>query len=208
MFFLCFIGAQINPKGVEETDIGFSNKYTPWTEHNEGVKFAVYPLLAAIESCHPEVFSLLILHGAKIDLVKISNNRTALHVACSEGTLGMVKTLVNNGSCINAETYSGQTPLFYCLRNTRGDTHVYPTYDEHIGCTCFLPGKSYEEVIQEGNDIMEYLIQKGATLSCKDERGRTPLEHAMMTYKTSSTFILLKPDSKCTLISTSPEEQL
>jgi hypothetical protein len=111
--------------------------------------------LAAIERCYPEVFSLLISHGAKIDIVIISNNGTALHVACSEGTLGMVKTLVNNGSCINAETYSGQTPLFYCLRNTpyHAETRVYPTYEFHFGCT-------WEEDIHEGNDIMEYLIKR------------------------------------------------
>jgi ankyrin repeat protein len=64
-----------------------------------------------------------------------------------------------------------------------------------IGCGCCYISHSlasYEDNIQEGNDIMEYLIQQGATLSCKDDSGRTPLEHAMMTYRTSSTFILLK----------------
>jgi ankyrin repeat protein len=44
-------------------------------------KYAKYPLLTAIEHCHPEVVSLLISHGAEIDIVKISNNGTALHVA-------------------------------------------------------------------------------------------------------------------------------
>ena len=36
-----------------------------------------------------------------------------------------------------------------------------------------------------------YVLYKGATLSCKDDSGRIPLEHAMMTYRTFSTFILL-----------------
>ena len=160
-------------------------------------KYAKYPLLTAIERCLPEVVSLLISHGAEIDIVKLSNNGTALHVACSEGTLDMVKTLVNNGSCINAETYSGQTPLFYCLRSVpdHDDSRVYPIYMDGIGCGCCYISHllaSYKDNIQEGNDIMEYLIQQGATLSCKDDSGRTPLEHAMMTYRTSSTFILLK----------------
>ena len=39
---------------------------------------------------------------------------------------------------------------------------------------------------------MEYLIWKGATLSCKDDSGRTPLEYAWITCMTFSTFILLK----------------
>jgi ankyrin repeat protein len=160
-------------------------------------KYAKYPLLTAIERCHPEVVSLLISHGAEIDIVKISNNGTALHVACSEGTLDMVKTLVNNGSCINAETYSGQTPLFYCLRSVphHAVSRVYPIYMDGIGCGCCYISHSlasYEDNIQEGNDIMEYLIQQGATLSCKDDSGRTPLEHAVMTNRTSSTFIFLK----------------
>ena len=196
MFFLCFIGAQINPQADEETYIGLSYKFTPPKELRKKRKYAEYPLLIAIERCHPEVVSLLMSHGAKID-IKISNNGTPLHVACSEGTIGMVKTLINNGSCINAETYSGQTPLFYCLRSVprHADSRVYPIYTDGIGCGCCYISHSlatYEDNIQEGNDIMEYLIKQGATLSCKDNSGRTPLDHAMMTYRTSSTFILLK----------------
>ena len=137
---------------------------------------------------HPEVVSLLISHGAKIDNIKISNNGTPLHVACSEGTLDMVKTLVNNGSCVNAETYFGETPLFYCLRDCYLDSDIRFLTRRRDHLTL----KFYEENIQEGNDIMEYLIKKGATLSCKDYRGRTPLEEAMITYRTFSTYILLK----------------
>jgi len=192
MFFLCFIGAQINQNAEEKTYIGLSYKFTPPQERHKMYKYAEYPLLAAIEYCHPEVVSLLISHGAKIDIIKISNNGTALHVACSEGTLDMVKTLVNHGSCINAETYSGQTPLFYCLRSVpyHAVSRVYPIYKH----SCYIDRSlaPYEDNIQEGNDIMEYLIKQGATLSCKDDSGRTPLEHAMMTYRTFSTFILLK----------------
>jgi hypothetical protein len=84
--FLCFIGAEINKKADEETDIGFSDKYTPPKER-EMHKYAKYPLLTAIERCHPEVVSLLISHGAEIDIVKISNNGTALHVACQSCAL-------------------------------------------------------------------------------------------------------------------------
>jgi len=172
-------------------------KFTTPKERRKKHKYAEYPLLAAIEYCHPEVVSLLISHGAKININTISNNVTALHVACSEGTLDMVKTLVNHGSCINAETYSGQTPLFYCLRSVpyHAVSRVYPIYMHGMscGCCCFSESLAiYEDNIQEGNDIMEYLIKQGATLSCKDDSGRTPLEHAMMTYRTFSTFILLK----------------
>ena len=151
--------------------------------------YAAYPFLAAIERRHPEVVFLLISHGAKIDNIKISNGGTHLHVACSGGTLDMVKTLVNNGSCINSVTDSGQTPLFHCIRICYFRGGVGPR------CTDILHHSEYEaqkESIQVGNDIMEYLIKKGATLSCKDERGITPLAYAMMTYMTFSTFILLK----------------
>jgi ankyrin repeat protein len=73
--------------------------------------------------------------------------------------------------------------------------YEYAIYMDGIDCdSCYFYHAltSYEDNIQERNDIMEYLIQQGATLSCKDDSGRTPLEHAMMTYRTSSTFILLK----------------
>ena len=101
--FLCFIGAQSNVKADDEIDIGYSSSLTPVRGRNRGIKFATYPLLVAIEYSHAEVFSFLISHGSKID-INIYNNRTPLHITCSEGTLDMVKKLVNNGSCINAET--------------------------------------------------------------------------------------------------------
>ena len=181
---MCFIGAQINQKAAEEKDNGYSFALPPPLR---GFNWTKLSLFAAIEKRRPEVVSLLISYGANID-IKIHNNGTPLHFACSEGTLGMVKTLVNNGSCINAETYSGQTPLFYCLRDARGraNVHGYPR-DFH---SRYSPNLS--ECIQEGHDIMEYLIKQGATLSCKDDSGRTPLEHAMMTYRGFSTLILLK----------------
>jgi hypothetical protein len=94
----------------------------------------------------------------------------------------MVKTLVNNGSCINSKTYSGQTPLFYCLRGSPYYSYAFATLNRVRDAESF----------QEGNDIMEYLLKKGATLSCKDDSGKTPLEHAMMAYRTFATFILLK----------------
>jgi len=197
-FCLCFIGAQINPQACEEMATGMSYRHTPQQILLIGLEeFVSYPILAAIEGCHPEVVSLLISHGVKINIIKLYNELTPLHVACSDGTLGMVKTLVNNGSCINAKTYSRQTPVFYCLRNAPFlyDTCVFPTYllgYSYSNRDHFPTLKCYEEDIQEGNDIMEYLIKKGATLSCKDDKGRTPLEHAMMTYRTFSTFILLK----------------
>jgi hypothetical protein len=185
-FFLCFIGAQINQKAAEEIDDGYSFASTPLREW-DGKKLARYSLFAAIENRRPEIVSLLISYGANID-IKIYNNGTPLHVACSEGTLGMVKTLVNNGSCINAETYSGQTPLFYCLRDIRGRANVHGN-PRNFHSRYF---SNLSECIQEGHDIMEYLIKQGATLSCKDDSGRTPLEHAMMTYRGFSTLILLK----------------
>ena len=166
--------------------------FAPPTVESRRYYYAVYPLLAAIERRHPEVVSLLLSHGAKIDNIKISNKGTPLHVACSDGTLDMVKTLVNNGSCINAVTKSGQTPLFHCIRGCYFQGGVIPKYTGNLYHSDHEEQQSYEESIQEGNDIMEYLIEKGATLSCKDDRGITPLDYAMLTYMTFSTFILLK----------------
>ena len=151
-----------------------------------------FPLLAAIHFRYPEMVSLLISHGVKINNMIISHEGTYLHVACSKGTLGMVKTLVNNGSCINVVTQSGKTPLFHCLRSCYVRGGVVPRYTGILSHSDQNLQKSFEESIQEGNAIMEYLIQKGATLSCKDERGKTPLGYAMITYMTFSTFILLK----------------
>jgi len=136
--------------------------------------------LVAIEYKQPEIVSLLISHGANID-IKIYNNGTPLHVVCIEETLDTVKTLVNNDSCIKAETYYEQIPLFYCLGDiVQTGLQVYLTNKFHLGID-HKDLASYVDSIQERKDIMEYLIKKGATLSCKDDSGRTPLEYAWIT---------------------------
>jgi ankyrin repeat protein len=72
------------------------------------------PLMYALEGCKTEPGWELIklLVNAKADVnAKDANGRTALHYACSDGSLEAVTLLLDNGADIEAKDTDGRTPL-------------------------------------------------------------------------------------------------
>ena len=62
------------------------------------------------------------LLSAKCDVhVSGKNKWTALHVACSEGSLAATRMLVDAGGDVNAQTLDGDSPLSLVLERKRGE---------------------------------------------------------------------------------------
>jgi ankyrin repeat protein len=57
------------------------------------------------------IVSLLIEKGADINITDLQHSRTPLHLVCFEGTLEIVRNLLDNGANINAKDSYGMTPL-------------------------------------------------------------------------------------------------
>ncbi len=77
---------------------------------------------------------------------------TVLERAVSQGSVETVKLLIENGADVNAENYSGKTPLMYAATSLKGEDSVI---------------------------ITELLIENGADVNAVDNFGQTALDHAL-----------------------------
>ena len=133
-----------------------------------------------------EIVSLLIEKDADINIAESEYRRTPLHQVCFEGTLEIVRNLLDNGANINAKDIHGNTPLFYCLRN----------HNRMIGLHANLPDsdrlQSYLNNNEEGNKILKYLVESGADINCRDAEDLYVLDHAYQSFRPFATFLLFK----------------
>ena len=131
--------------------------------------------------------SLLIEKGADINITDLQRSRTPLHLVCFEGTLEIVRNLLDNGANINAKDSYGQTPLFCCLRTDIDRLH----YDiPWVGRR--VQKKSYSIDQKKGIKIMKYLVESGADINCRDTKDQSVLDYAYQTCRPFATFLLFK----------------
>ena len=78
---------------------------------NAEVSFGITPLEYALINCNPDIVSLLIRHGADVNL-KNQFGATSIFLACDENT---IELLLDAGANINFRTYDGITPLLSAL---------------------------------------------------------------------------------------------
>ena len=130
----------------------------------------------------------MIEKGADINITESEYRRTPLHYVCFDGTLEIVRNLLDNGANINAKDSQGNTPLFYCLRNhnpMRGlHAHKPSYYDGDM--------QLYLNNIEEGNKILKYLVERGADINCRNTAGLYVLELAYIKCRPFATLLLFK----------------
>ena len=127
---------------------------------------AGYPILKdAID--HPEIVKLLIQHGANLrrritwtasrdGQWLIQDNATALHFAAEAGNRESARLLIEAGVDVNAVDTERQTALHILVLSA--------------------PSAEYtdKKLINRFVDLAQYLVDHGASVQAKDNRGRTP----------------------------------
>ena len=118
--------------------------------------------------------------GGDVD-AKDQQNRTLLHWACAQGKTQVVKLLVEKGADVNAKTARGLTPLKQAV------------YGKHHEIVDFLLNRTPVDVDARGQQnftllhwacaegktqVVKLLVEKGADVNAKTERGYTPLDLA------------------------------
>ena len=79
--------------------------------------FGETPLVAAVKACNSAVVSRLLALGADANARNELDDRdSALHYACLEGDLPIVRILLAEGAEVNAQNQQKMTPLIYALQ--------------------------------------------------------------------------------------------
>ncbi len=175
-------------KGVDvnEADINFYN---------------LAPLHYAAIHGQKEIAELLIEKGADVS-ANTTTRGTPLHLVTFEGHKENFKLLIAEGADVNAIIVSG--PLQFNV----GDIALNFTTDSEIAALLRKHGGMTVEELKAGmtplhaaagkglKEIVELLIAEGADVNAKDDKGRTPLDLAIINNETEIADLLRKHGGK------------
>ena len=166
-------------------------------EHNNGLA----ALHFAVQEGHADVVEVLIDAGADID-AKSSEGCTPLHYACKNGKLAIVKVLVKAGADV-CMTYSTGTT---CLKVASGNGHTetvrylvgLPEVD--VNAANNRSWTSLHSAVKRNNkshpEVVQVLIDAGADMEAKNEKGRSPLLVASAFGKLDAVKLLVEAGAK------------
>lgn len=100
-----------------------------------------------------ECVKILLRYGADIE-VKDSSGWRPLHTAAFSGECAMVQFLIKNGACVTASSHHGEQPILIATEGSRNSADTI--------------------------EIIQSLIDAGATVHCPDELGIQPIYLASM----------------------------
>lgn len=125
--------------------------------------------IAAIND-NVDVIKTLLKAQATVDSVD-GNNTTPLHLAVHQGYIKATTLLVEAGANVNFQDNDGDTPLHNCVMGKRPGSEGETLARLLLGMRLSSDGEK-----QERTNVACYLIQKGASVSIRNKKGRTALE--------------------------------
>ena len=143
-------------------------------------------LMSACESGKAEVVEFLLANGARVD-ARDNKQRTALHFAVADNSLGVVKLLVQKGAWIYDEDDCGLMSLHHASQNGRKEIALFliengcdvnrPTSATFHGSeSSFTGSTALHFAAQNGhNETVLVLLRKGANVDSVKLNGQTPL---------------------------------
>uniref|UniRef100_A0A3B4B673 Uncharacterized protein n=1 Tax=Periophthalmus magnuspinnatus TaxID=409849 RepID=A0A3B4B673_9GOBI len=136
-------------------------------------------ILAAQEEGRLEMSTLLLEKGGVPLESKDAEGRTALHVACWQGSVEMVNLLLKYSANPNAQDSEGRPPLHSIAwtGHTQVGRKLLETPGIDIDLCCNQGATALSIAAQEGNvNIVAMLLDKGANPEHVDKYNRTPVK--------------------------------
>lgn len=148
----------------------------------------VTPLMYAIKTKNLDILKLLLENGVNTE-IKDKEGRTPLIYLCgkynnSEFSPKAIKLLVDHNANVNAKDEKGITPLMYLCISQMKKKLVFDQNNTRI-----------ETIACDKNNLIKYLIKKGANLHKKDKDGKTALMHTIERTELNNTIKILIENS-------------
>ncbi|MGJ4751420.1 ankyrin repeat domain-containing protein [Leptospira kmetyi] len=126
-----------------------------------------------------ETAKLLIQSGADVNARDKDSGNTPFHVSIQFNQTRIAKLLIENGADINAKNDSLRTPIFFADREStlKFLLESGAVLDDQKDAFCRAP--LYYSILHERLKVAKLLIQSGADINVRDERGMTPLIFAI-----------------------------
>lgn len=141
------------------------------------------PLFTAVEKGYVEVASLLIDHGANVNVTNPNNGVTPLHIAVETSRADLVALLLESNANPNAARSDGVTPLHIAVEKNHGkiieqllDAHTHTNLNavrrKDRATPLFIAAeKGYDSIVKQ-------LLDAGADMNIPRLDGETPLSIA------------------------------
>ena len=127
-----------------------------------------------------EMVQVLIDAGADVD-TEDNTGRSPLHLASREGNMAIVKMLVEAGADVSATDNEGDTCLAMAaqLGHTETVRYLVGLKDVDVSSADQKQLTALHKAVDEGHvDVVQVLIDAGADVDAKNDKGRTPLHLA------------------------------
>jgi ankyrin repeat protein len=138
-------------------------------------------LVVAVAYGKPDMLSLLLEHGAKIDAAD-ANGRTALFNAVDRRDAGMIRLLIDKGAQVDAADSHGWTPLTHAAyKATEADVEVVKLLlQNRAKADQALINSIMSEPSPFATEVVKTILDHGVNLETHDDAngGMTPLHHA------------------------------
>ncbi|XP_058454154.1 uncharacterized protein LOC131432097 [Malaya genurostris] len=168
------------------------------------------PLHIAVEKNAKKVIEILLKHEQATEMLRTSNRwgQTALHLAAESDNCELVNLLIERGASVMAKDTNGKIPLHIAIENEA--KKVIEILLKHKQATKMLRTSDFfgqtalNLAIFYGNyEIVNILIEHGASVMAKDKYGRIPLHIAIEKKAKKVVEILLKHEQTTEMLRTS-----
>lgn len=164
-------------------------------EHPERIKgtFGRKPFLyEAAENGNTNMISVLLKHGADIEVRYFQANFSPLCIAIHNGHKTAVQLLLENKTNVEGIYHSGRTPLFLCT--TKEMIELLVKYKANVDARDVLKRTPLHWAVRGANvEAVETLLQNGADAEARDRDDATPLVVADQTNVRNSLGIIDGP---------------
>lgn len=175
---------------VARGDLSFLEEFLEGRDVNSIKQGSDSLLHVAAEHGQLSIIEFLLQSGAKLD-TRDEQGCTALHRAALKGQTTAVMALLTAGSDIYTCDNASKTPLHLATQN--GHQDIVQTLVEEEGRylnrhTTFL----HMAAVQDDSEVAAVLLRTGAEVESKDNRGKTPLFHAISRGNERTVAVLLQ----------------